>query len=402
MADPSMPPLPAAFLRFLEQNQIDAAVYSAAHALPRYVRLKEQAVLELVEIEEELGVKLTRVAWLPGFFSLPPDAQIAGSCAYQQGKLYGIDAASGAAVAALEVSHCDHVLDLCAAPGAKLCMVAELLGASGSLTAVDIAQPRLAACRTMLQKYGLGSRIRLYLGDGTTFSLLPLKETTKLPDFHLGAEGEISTDSRLEVLKYYGEWRSGKSRKQKRATKLAKHLGIPVQRGDEPELFFYGKESGVVGMKVVDLPQSKCMHSEATLQDGYDKVLVDAECTHDGSLKHIIKYEQWGWDTFERRFLDADRVASITLLQLQLLTNGFRLLKPGGTLVYSTCSFTKTQNEGVVERFLTNQANAELQEVDPAKHWPCRPGDLPHTLRFDPVTSNTSGLFIAKIVKRVT
>jgi hypothetical protein len=73
--------------------------------------------------------------------------------------------------------------------GAKLCMVAELLGASGSLTAVDIAQPRLAACRTMLQKYGLGSRIRLYLGDGTTFSLLPLKETTKLPDFHLGAEG---------------------------------------------------------------------------------------------------------------------------------------------------------------------------------------------------------------------
>jgi hypothetical protein len=68
-------------------------------------------------------------------------------------------------------------------------MVAELLGASGSLTAVDIAQPRLAACRTMLQKYGLGSRIRLYLGDGTTFSLLPLKETTKLPDFHLGAEG---------------------------------------------------------------------------------------------------------------------------------------------------------------------------------------------------------------------
>lgn len=84
--------------------------------------------------------------------------------------------------------------------------------------------------------------------------------------------GEISTDSRLEVFKYYGEWRPGKSRKQKRATKLAKHLGIPVQRGDEPELFFYGKESGVVGMKVVDLPQSKCMHSEATLQDGYDKV----------------------------------------------------------------------------------------------------------------------------------
>lgn len=42
MADPSMPPLPAAFLRFLEQNQIDAAVYSAAHALPRYVRYSQR------------------------------------------------------------------------------------------------------------------------------------------------------------------------------------------------------------------------------------------------------------------------------------------------------------------------------------------------------------------------
>jgi len=58
-------------------------------------RLKEQAVLELVEIEEELGVKLARVAWLPGFFSLPPDAQIAGSCAYQQGKVICLSIATG-------------------------------------------------------------------------------------------------------------------------------------------------------------------------------------------------------------------------------------------------------------------------------------------------------------------
>jgi len=113
---------------------------------------------------------------------------------------------------------------------------------------------------------GLLSRV------GGLEELVDLWRKNKFTDSCQLYTGEISTDSRLEVLKYYGEWRPGKSRKQKRATKLAKHLGIPVQRGDEPELFFYGKESGVVGMKVVDLPQSKCMHSEATLQDGYDKV----------------------------------------------------------------------------------------------------------------------------------
>ncbi len=80
-------------------------------------RLKEQAVLELVEIEEELGVKLTRVAWLPGFFSLPPDAQIAGSRAYQQGKVICLSSATGRKFASdmrdLDLSICLLVFMAC-------------------------------------------------------------------------------------------------------------------------------------------------------------------------------------------------------------------------------------------------------------------------------------------------
>lgn len=41
----------------------------------------------------------------------------------------------------------------------------------------------------------------------------------------------------------------------------------------------------------------------------------------------------------------------------------------------------------------------ELQEVEAARQWPCKAGGLPHTLRFDPVASNTSGLFLAKVKK---
>eukprot|EP00268_Persea_americana_P055340 TRINITY_DN6426_c0_g1_i3.p1 TRINITY_DN6426_c0_g1~~TRINITY_DN6426_c0_g1_i3.p1 ORF type:complete len:111 (+),score=11.10 TRINITY_DN6426_c0_g1_i3:1715-2047(+) len=54
-------------------------------------------------------------------------------------------------------------------------------------------------------------------------------------------------------------------------------------------------------------------------------------------------------------------------MQLHLLTNGFRLLKVGGTLVYSTCSLTVGQNEDVVERFLSRNPSAEVQEIDAAK-----------------------------------
>lgn len=47
------------------------------------------------------------------------------------------------------------------------------LGDSGSVTGVDAARHRLAACRTMLQKYKLGDRCRLFVADGTSFSVIP-------------------------------------------------------------------------------------------------------------------------------------------------------------------------------------------------------------------------------------
>ena len=59
--------------------------------------------------------------------------------------------------------------------GAKLCMILDLLGCSGSVTGVDIARHRLAAARTMLQKYAIGDQCRLFVADGTTFSLIPLR-----------------------------------------------------------------------------------------------------------------------------------------------------------------------------------------------------------------------------------
>lgn len=58
--------------------------------------------------------------------------------------------------------------------GAKLCMIADILGKSGSVTGVDVASQRMAACRTLLQKYALGDRCRLFVADGTTFALLPV------------------------------------------------------------------------------------------------------------------------------------------------------------------------------------------------------------------------------------
>ncbi|XP_068305024.1 rRNA (cytosine-C(5))-methyltransferase NOP2C-like isoform X1 [Pyrus communis] len=383
----SKPALPDAFLDFLKENGLDPSIYSESHSTPRYIRLKPGLEARIEEIEAEIKWKLEEVEWLPGFYALPPDVQIANSNAYREGKIYGIDAASGAAVSALDISAGDHVLDLCAAPGAKLCMISDLLGDSGSVTGVDVSSHRLAACRTMLQKYALGNRCRLFVADGTNFSLIPRR-------VHSDPK---SCESALEENLTFKEWTSRRPWKErKQAARIRK--SDAVRSGNQlPDLIYYGCHSGVVGLTKSELYQT--FRDDEYLSYGYDKVLVDAECTHDGSIKHVQKFEQWGWETLQRRVLDAERSDSLTVLQLKLLTNGFRLLKAGGILVYSTCSLTVAQNEDVVKQFLEGHPCAELQVIDAAENWPCKNGRVPNTLRFDPLTSKTSGLFVAKFSK---
>ncbi|XP_042034618.1 multisite-specific tRNA:(cytosine-C(5))-methyltransferase trm4b-like [Salvia splendens] len=378
-------PLPESFLEFLNQNGLDPSIYAASHSTPRYIRLKPGCKLEREEIEDEIKCRLEEVYWLPDFYYLPPDIKIASTKAYQEGKIYGIDAASGAAVLALDVSPGDHVLDLCAAPGAKLCMILDLLGCSGSVTGVDIARHRLAAARTMLQKYAIGDQCRPFAADGTTFSLTPLRaqSNSKSANTEVGEKTEV-----------YNKWTPRRPWKERKRIAKASKTFSQIQ---EPELIFYGQHSGVVCLSKHNVYRK--VNDQEISQFGYDKVLVDAECTHDGSIKHIQKFEQWGWTTLQRRVLEAERTDDLSVLQLKLLVNGFRLLKVGGSLVYSTCSLTVAQNEDVIERFLSECASAKLLEIDVAKNWPCKQARVANALRFDPVTSSTSGLFVAKFTK---
>ncbi|KAL6516273.1 hypothetical protein OROGR_019578 [Orobanche gracilis] len=382
MNEPKLP-FPEAFLEFLDKNGLDSSIYAVTQSTPRYVRLKSGCEPQVPEIEAEMKCKLNQVDWLPNFYRLPHDVRIASTNAYREGKIYGLDAASGAAVLALNISPGDHVLDLCAAPGAKLCMILDLLGCSGSVTGVDVARHRLAASRTMLQKYALGDRCRLFVADGTKFSLIPT----------LSKEESYNSNSEI-----YNQWTPRRAPWKERKKTMAKaRQNITFQ--DPPELLFYGCHSGVVGFSKNDVYQN--FNDLEISQFGYDKVLVDAECTHDGSIKHIQKFEQqWGWTTLSRRVLNAERTdKDVTVVQLKLLTNGFRLLKVGGYLVYSTCSLTVAQNEHVVQQFLSEHVSAQLLEIEAGQTWPCRQGAIPKTLRFHPLTSATSGLFVAKFTK---
>ncbi|TPX48598.1 glycine---tRNA ligase [Synchytrium endobioticum] len=115
----------------------------------------------------------------------------------------------------------------------------------------------------------------------------------------------------------------------------------------------------------------------------YDRVLVDAECTHDGSISHLTTSHG----------------------KASILENGFNLLRSGGILVYSTCSFAYAQNEGIIIKFLQSHQNAQLQRLPFCHELPlaslarpppgitdCSNIDLSACIRVSPLHSQCGGI----------
>jgi 16S rRNA (cytosine967-C5)-methyltransferase len=80
----------------------------------------------------------------------------------------------------------------------------------------------------------------------------------------------------------------------------------------------------------------------------FDRILVDAPCSGLGTLGRRVDI-QWAKSSKE--------LPELCLLQHGLLAKAGRLLKPGGTLVYSTCTVTREENEKVALDFLKNNPN---------------------------------------------
>lgn len=91
------------------------------------------------------------------------------------------------------------------------------------------------------------------------------------------------------------------------------------------------------------------------LPEFFDRVLVDAPCSGEGMFrKEEAAVTDWSQETVE---MCADR-------QLEILESAARLLRCGGRLVYSTCTFAPEENEQVVAAFLQTHPEFEPERVD--------------------------------------
>lgn len=305
----------------------------------------------------------------------------------------------------------DHVLDLCCAPGAKLAMIADLLQLRGSVTGVDCSRQRLGACKQLVYKYQLVQtslsqssetttsatsdthhvqddttqplsdprspspswRCRLFHADGRSFAVGPTTELESL----LNKDIEVVLDTE-EIAA-----RGVRGQQRKRVNKSARARASRKQRKLSP-----ATSSSLRG----DTDSADTAGQETTARDGYDKVLVDAECTHDGSVRHLQKHTSLAkWTHYVENHLTARELERILRLQHDLircvlrlrvydsgwrhlmdcrqerLPSGSRRRRAGLQHVQSFCEAERRDCRRVSERRAASQARADRSRRHPVR-----------------------------------
>jgi 16S rRNA (cytosine1407-C5)-methyltransferase len=134
----------------------------------------------------------------------------------------------------------------------------------------------------------------------------------------------------------------------------------------------------------------------------FDKVLVDAPCSSEGRFKAD--------DPDSVAYWSLRKVKEMSYKQKGILMSASRLVKPGGVLVYATCTFSPEENEEVVDWFLRKsegQFCAEDAGIDGVPRLPCLTTwgkdvyheDVLKCLRVNPDQTYT-GFFVAKFKKK--
>lgn len=107
----------------------------------------------------------------------------------------------------------------------------------------------------------------------------------------------------------------------------------------------------------------------------FDAILLDVPCSNTGVIRRRVDV-RWR--------LQAPDIARIAVTQRKILENALPCLKPGGRLVYSTCSIEAEENRGQIDAFLADHPELELHSIREAL----------------PFRDHTDGAFAARIQRR--
>lgn len=114
------------------------------------------------------------------------------------------------------------------------------------------------------------------------------------------------------------------------------------------------KNLEVFGMPNIFITSEMGDRLDRYFHEFFDKILIDAPCSGEGMFRkqsHMIAaWERQGPEVFAK-------------MQREILDQAAALLKPGGMMLYSTCTFSELENEGSVDAFLKKHPDFHLAEI---------------------------------------
>lgn len=145
----------------------------------------------------------------------------------------------------------------------------------------------------------------------------------------------------------------------------------------------------IQGATIVDARETDTTLLHHEMPETFDKILADVPCSAEGRID--------GLSARSYSFWNEKNIVAHAKLQRRLLRSAVACLKPGGTLVYSTCTLAPEENELMIDWFLAEYPFMKVESV---------------TLPFAPVrvhknksvtlfpTKDVEGFFVAKLIKK--
>ena len=126
------------------------------------------------------------------------------------------------------------------------------------------------------------------------------------------------------------------------------------------------------------------------VEEWFDAVAVDAPCSGEGMFRKLDEaQEQWS----------EANVAMCAERQWEIFQNAFEALKPGGVMLYSTCTFNRSEDENILERAmeLYGESFEAVDEISVGEDWGVVVGQVGafRTYRFFPHKLSGEGMFMA-------
>ena len=150
------------------------------------------------------------------------------------------------------------------------------------------------------------------------------------------------------------------------------------------------------GANIVEVINERGEKLGEKYQEQFDKVLLDAPCSGEGrfTIYNVQSYKQWSEKT----------VNELVKVQKKLFKSAYEALKPGGTLVYSTCTLNRQENENIIEWALDNfeikqeEVKLEVKQMMPAFNTDSNK-EISKAKRILP-SKEMEGFFVAKFIKK--